>query len=359
MTIIYSNALKSDEFQRKVAWLNFFMNKSPGKLIFILYLLLFCQAQGFAQSFSLRPDKFSGLEKFAETWSKVQKSVLVRSLDKWLQASGTFNMLLSAAGSKVTILAPTRQQQGENASNKKVIKALTANLILFPHPFFFNQAERIEEFARAVRHVDPDIIFLQEVWDNNSLGLIISRFPDYYSIYIPGLIFNHSGLTILSRFPVESASAIFFAPSFLHNPEEFIAFKGVIFCNAKVGTQTISLANTHLYSSSPKSSYRPNLQQFCQLQHLVSDFPHGTIIGGDLNLLPEELDHLLSGNIERDQCRLPTAGAPERRKKLDYLLIRQTGQTPMTIEARRLEWPIMFSDHSPVFGTIELISHLD
>lgn len=322
----------------------------------LLCLLLFCQLPGMAQSFSLRPDKPVGLENLAKTWRNAQRSVLGRSLDKLLQISRIIDLIFAATDAKVTILPPTRPQAGEAHGEQRVLKALTANLILFPCPFFYNQAERINEFAKAVRHVDPDIIFIQEVWDNSSLKLIISRFPDYYSVYIPGLIYNHSGLIILSKFPVESAAAIFFAPSLLHNPEELIAFKGVISCIVRIGQQTINLANTHLYSSPPKSSYRPNLQQFCQLQKLVLSFPHGVIFGGDLNLRPDELDHLLSGDIQRDQCQLPTAGTPERKKKLDYLLIKQTRQTPMRIKGERLEWPVMFSDHSPVSGSIELIS---
>ena len=133
------------------------------------------------------------------------------------------------------------------------LRILTANTLLFPWPFYSDQAERIAEFAKLARSVSPDIIFLQEVWDNNSLRLLLARFPDYHAVIAPNPLFNLGGLMIFSRIAPVRATAESFPLTLNHNPEELIARKGILWAEISCSGRQIWLATTHLYSSAAKA----------------------------------------------------------------------------------------------------------
>lgn len=239
--------------------------------------------------------------------------------------------------------------------DSKRIRLLTANLILFPGFIQKNSQDRIEKFIRLAKLESPDLICLQEIWDNSAMTSIIRSFPDYASIFKPGLVYNQSGLLILSRLPVKSASSITFLPSLRHNLQEMLAMKGILSAVIKVCDTDLILNTTHLYSSAPSAQYRPGLKQFEQLMEKAGqeDFP--AVIAGDLNLQPEELKKLLLPGMQTENCPEPTAGLPERKKKLDYILVHSRAKTLLKISGKRLDSADKFSDHSPVIAEIEII----
>jgi len=231
------------------------------------------------------------------------------------------------------------------------IKVLSANLLLFPAPFFFNQEMRIEEFAKCVRTLKPDIILLQEVWDNKSLAQLIAALPEYYSIYSPGIGYNYSGLLTLSRFAPETGRIRRYAMSLRHSLEELIAQKSMLHLELATGSRTLHLLNTHLYSAAPDKRYRPNLEQFSLLTKAVGNITGRVIVGGDMNLRPEEIETLLPANLQQENSNLPTAGYPDLKQKLDYIIAgNSSGKT--VISGKRIDPLRRFSDHNPVFAEI-------
>ncbi len=266
----------------------------------------------------------------------------------------TFNLLYTV-GTPATLIIPADNLQIPLAEQSdKKLTALTANLILFPPPFFTNQFTRIDEFEKLARSLSPDVIFLQEVWDNASLHYLIKRFSDYHAVLMPHSLFNLSGLLILSRYKPLRATAEVFPLSYRHNPEELLARKGMLLVEISFADQSVWLVNTHLYSAPSEAAFRANPGQF---QHLISrmkELPSIIVAGGDMNLQPAELEPMLSGGIVRDDCNLPTAGLPPRAKKLDYLLAKGNKTIAVEVLASRAEWPIRFSDHHAVFAEIRL-----
>ena len=305
-----------------------------------------------ASGFSLKPIRPPGMRRFAQLLERAQRSLVLRRIDALINVTGFFNLIALASSPHVAVIPPVNGKPAARRSDTGAITTLSANLLLFPMPFFFNQAQRIDAFVTSARQLDPDIIFLQEVWDNSSMALLITAFPDYYSIYAPGIGYNYSGLLILSRFPVRKAVAGRFAVSLRHNAEELVAQKGYLLIETTICGQHFHLLNTHLYSAHPSRSFRPNLAQFSHIADIVSNLPGQVILGGDMNLLPADLAARLPAAIVRDSCNLPTAGYPKLSQKLDYILARPHVGKEVIISSRRIDAPLRFSDHNPVYAEI-------
>ncbi|MBU1108261.1 MAG: endonuclease/exonuclease/phosphatase family protein [Candidatus Riflebacteria bacterium] len=305
-----------------------------------------------ANSFSLKPIRPPGLSRIARFLGRAQRSLVLDRIDALISATGFYDLIAAANMPKVTVIAPVINKRQKEKDDTVAIKALSINMLLFPVPFFFNQAQRIAAFARSARQLDPDIIFLQEVWDNNSLALLIAAFPGYYSIYTAGIGYNYSGLLILSRFPAKKASAKRFAVSLKHNVEELIAQKGFILVETTIRGQPFYLLNTHLYSADRSKLYRPNLVQFSRVADIVENLPAAAIIGGDMNLIPADLEARIPDDIVRDNCDLSTAGYPKPTQKLDYIMVRPHHGKTATVNSRRIDAPLRFSDHTPIYAEI-------
>ncbi|OGK07584.1 MAG: hypothetical protein A2W80_04805 [Candidatus Riflebacteria bacterium GWC2_50_8] len=304
-----------------------------------------------AENFSLKPFKPPLMNRLSRLLGRAQRSRVLNRIDACMKVADIYELLAGTLSPTITVLPPVQNKKPGNRDSAE-ITALSANLILFPAPFFFNQQQRIAEFARCAHRLNPDFIFLQEVWDNNSLSMLIASFPDYYSAYMPGLGYNYSGLLILSRYPTKAVMARRFAVSLKHSIEELTAQKGWLLVESEVNGKTVHLLNTHLYSADPRSHYRPNLDQFSQVAATATNLPGRVIVGGDMNLRPEDVDARLPGNLLRDACNLPTAGYPTLSKKLDYILLKTDPTNKDLIKGQRVETPIRFSDHIPVFAEI-------
>lgn len=328
--------------------------KACKTLLLLLLIALQTQAGCYAESFVLRPHKPAFLETLNQYLMQTQNSSLIACLEQIVGLTPSLNLFFTTWNPKVIII-PARSADAPDRQPTQAVKALTANLLLFPSPFFFNQEERINEFVKLARAMNPDVLFLQEVWDNNSLNYLINRFADYHAVIMPSPLYNLSGLLILSRFKINHASSEIFPFTLSFNPEELIARKGILVAEIELNSQKVFLLDTHLYSSPPTAEYRPNPAQFSRLINLVNALPGYAIVGGDMNLPPGELEKLLHGPVVRDDCNLPTAGIPSRSKKLDYVLARGYEGLQAQVLATRVEWPVFFSDHSPVFAEVKFL----
>ena len=319
-------------------------------LLAVLLLISIAPASA-TDSFTLRPVSMPLFTRLSRLLERAQHSCLLQRADALLDFACIFE-LAAAAGSPKTVILPPVGANAEAKTAGATIRVLSANLLLFPFPFFFNQQERIDEFTQCVRELNPDIILIQEVWDNRSLALLIAALPDYYSIYSSGAGYNYSGLLTLSRFPPKTATIRRFAISLRHSLEEFIAQKAILQVELATGERSLHLINTHLYSAPPERSYRPNLNQFKLLTGISGKIAGRFIVGGDMNLRPEDITTLMPANLQSEGCNLPTAGYPNLSQKLDYIMAGNTsGQT--VISGRRIDPVRRFSDHNPVFAEIE------
>ena len=228
-------------------------------------------------------------------------------------------------------------------------KIITANLMLFPPPLADSQAEKIRLFAEVVRRYNPDLIFVQEVWDNHSIIVLADEFSDYNLTFSPASVYNRSGLVLFSRPRIISSDFIMYPVQIHHNLEELLAQKGALIVNIRNGMEVYSLINTHLYSAPLTTRYRPNPRQFkFLLDYMKSKSKFNTILAGDLNLRPEEVRKIAKTGFVIDSCQLPTAGTPKRTQKLDHILL--LSQYGAELISHRVSGKIDFSDHSPVFG---------
>ncbi len=327
-------------------------NKNNFSVLLLLTILLFVSHNkaSAAEPFSLSPIKPPIFNRGVRLLEKIQRSHLLQQIDALCRFARLYELAAAACSPEILIIPPVGDAGKIPAATSR-IKVLSANLLLFPTPFFFNQEQRIDEFAKCVRELNPDIIFMQEVWDNTSLSLLIAALPDYYSIHSPGIGYNYSGLLTLSRFAPKRARIRRFSTSIRHSLEEFIAQKSILSVELAAGQHPLHLLNTHLYSAPPGRNYRPNVDQFKLLADIAKSVQGKTIVGGDMNLRPEELESLLPANLLRDNCHLPTAGYPHLSQKLDYIIAGSTSGLA-SVDGRRIDTPLRFSDHNPVFSEV-------
>jgi endonuclease/exonuclease/phosphatase family metal-dependent hydrolase len=289
-------------------------------------------------------------------WQNFAATILSPRLQQLFANSHTGRLMQVLYRPQLSIIEPAAGSKAVFLAQSQAISVITANLMLFPSPLMQDHDARLREFARAVINEKPDLICLQEVWDNRSLQELCRLFPDYYSVFKTGYLYNQSGLLVLSRFKVASAKFTIFPLSLRHNAEEILAGKGILSCTIMHGKNSLLVQNTHLYSAPPGQKYRPNPEQFDFLLQETARQPLAAIICGDMNLPPEEVDRHLKDfkAISRDNCQLPTAGFPTRKRKLDYIMVRNSIAASLSVSGQRLEWPVLFSDHAPVKGHISV-----
>ena len=314
-------------------------------------MLLICHiAIAAPGGYPAKPERPLLLEYFREFVIRAGQSHLPGILEELTGFTHLIN-LLHTAGKPATMII-TASVQASVSLQPDRLRILTANTLLFPWPFYSDQAGRIAEFEKLARSVSPDIIFLQEVWDNKSLQLLLRHFSDYHAVIMPNPLFNLGGLMIFSRIAPIRATAEAFPLTLHHNPEELIARKGILWAEIRLNDRHVWLATTHLYSSPVDAAFRPNPAQFKHLLKRMQAAPGLVIAGGDMNLVPEELESYLPANILRDDCNLPTAGSKIQRK-LDYVLAADMAQpSGIRVRGSRVEWKKRFSDHQAVLAEV-------
>jgi len=318
---------------------------------FFLGMMLACQmASGAQEAYPAKPERPLLLEYFRDFVIRAGQTPLPRLIEELTGFTHLINLLHTAGKPETVIIAASGQASAQLQPDR--LRILTTNTLLFPWPFYNDQAERIAEFEKLARSVSPDIIFLQEVWDNKSLQLLLRRFSDYHAVIMPNPLFNLGGLMIFSRIAPVRVTAENFPLTLHHNPEELIARKGILWAEIKLNNRQVWLATTHLYSASGEASFRPNPVQFQHLLKRMQAAPGLVIAGGDMNLEPDELESYLPENILRDDCNLPTAGRRIQRK-LDYVLAADTARpSGIKIVGSRVEWKKRFSDHHALLAEV-------
>ena len=234
---------------------------------------------------------------------------------------------------------------------------LTYNIQKFPWSF--------KTFKHVIELFDRhSIILLQECYDETFTSLE-SYFPHYYICRgtLKGINLINSGLAIMSKYPILSHQ---FVPYANYNPLTFdrLTEKGFLLASLDLGTQIISVVNTHMQSCDFE---RYDYYAFLQLRELL-DHTQGLsetyIIGGDFNIditdlkkrhyilgegvgLHHPTESTIYSNFKTSYSRSSPANGYDG-LIFDYFI---TGGTvslnPVTIQSD-------YSDHNPVSSTIEL-----
>lgn len=237
------------------------------------------------------------------------------------------------------------------SSHEFVLRVLTANLLLLPPPFAADHDARLDEFARIVRGRNPDLIILQEVWLESYLMGLRRRLPEYEA-FAPGPnIANPTGLAVFSRLPHVDTCFRFYPGRLDFNIEEKLAQKGFLAVGFSFGDKPFWIVNTHLYAHSDDLELGFTRAQFETVKDFCSSLPGAVILGGDMNMEPQELFPLLGGvfSAEPEGGRTAVRGAPNRR--IDYVMTRSSHDWSLSARSEVVMEPVV-SDHFPVFAEV-------
>ncbi len=210
----------------------------------------------------------------------------------------------------------------------------------------------VPRIAEAIRNLEPDVVFLQEVDFNtkrtegvdqtNELARL-TGLQGKFSPAIP-LQGGHYGQAVLSRFPLKN--------SIIHKldgepgAEQRIAAEHEI----DVEGQRVIIATVHLVHDNDES----RLKQAHQLKTIFGGRKHPVIIGGDFNAKPESpvMDLFRQGWTGVDSVQGPSFPANKPRIRLDYVLINDSDK--LSIKEQKIINEPVASDHLPVLSVIDL-----
>jgi hypothetical protein len=211
--------------------------------------------------------------------------------------------------------APFAYLQGNSGSKvlqgtKKELSFLSANLCMMPeansmiYGGVLPWPARVDAIAEELKRLDPDLLFLQEVYDVCALFELQKRLPSYAHFYgnaplrLCGFshasLYSTSGLAIISKFELEnvrferySAFADEKTPGFeRHGFFGFDRNYGIFHCDVKNGKETLAhLATTHenpFYADLREKQTRQIVESFAREAQQHPEVP--SIICGDLNI---------------------------------------------------------------------------
>lgn len=237
------------------------------------------------------------------------------------------------------------------------LKLATINFWGLPWPFSVKKKERLNLLIALINKERFDIVALQEIWTNYDINTIKKNCPGYFVRDQRNPIFNHSGLVILSRFPLHSIRFIPFKGSLMSL--EFPSRKGMLQCDADINEQQVQIINSHMYYDTSPEQAKKQKKQLLQLIELLDHRP--TFILGDFNRTSEMMNlpkhfKLIS---ERDNASIDLKNkfSTMRFNKInasnrlpDYIFTNMD----VSVYKSYLITDTIFSDHYPVVTEIEI-----
>lgn len=160
-------------------------------------------------------------------------------------------------------------------------------------------AERAAHMAEAILSIDADIVALQEVFDDRHLFPLLDALRSSYPFiatgrdtHAPTFFRDHSGLCILSRYPLTDIRHEALRDAALE--ERLFIVKGMLRATVASPIGDIGLINTHLTSGGmfrdPEGPWMVPIRDK-QIDHLVDlcdELPHPIrLVVGDMNTGPE------------------------------------------------------------------------
>lgn len=146
-------------------------------------------------------------------------------------------------------------------------------------PFHIKSFYKLQRLVRKY-----SIVLLQECYCNIFYDEIHHHFPDFY--IAKGVMINyrlvHSGLVILSRYPILSHTFVPYEDKELLSAD-ILAEKGFLVVELSFHGKKIIIINTHLQSNVLEHNYTIALRQLHQLLTYVKQLTVPFLIGGDFN----------------------------------------------------------------------------
>ncbi len=247
------------------------------------------------------------------------------------------------------------------------IALISANMWLLPPPFSSENKKRIDVFARMISEHKVDFVCLQEVWLNTYVEYIRNTFSSYYFIGSKDVLFNKTGLLILSKheplhFEKYSFKYMWEAASY-----DSLARKGWLFGQFKIKGTKVDLLNIQLNCPVNKRQFRAWEKQYGEVRRFVNQRNGNLIVVGDLNgTCTELLQNSATIKSESEGIKSFSRSNPYNRKgfhkltwmysnydlDIDYVMLFPRKDTNHITKKLILE-PLV-SDHYPIYAVFEI-----
>jgi len=175
-----------------------------------------------------------------------------------------------------------------------MISVLTWNVKMLPGPIGGGSSDllRAKGISEAIVELDPDIVCLQEVFDEDIRDALFHYLSMTYGYIVdkgdvPWSIRQDSGLFLASKYPVNSQR---FVPYLNSSGADSLAQKGVVGVTIDVQGDIIYVLNTHLQADYGDEGEYSEIRrkQVSKLAAVSSYQPYPTLVMGDMNILAEE-----------------------------------------------------------------------
>ncbi len=212
---------------------------------------------------------------------------------------------------------------------------------------------RLKVVAVTLKKLNPDVVFLQEVW---GLGLKVLNLPGYVLLYEKRLVIPKGGLVILLKKGLDFSSIKFHKYHFqgkFFSKQLVDRVGGKGFLDVFIPKMNLHLVDTHLLSDYA-DVFKADLGQKLQLDELMSFIKTKSFVlgAGDFNFDEDSIfyQHLIK------YVKNFTAGIgpsyPANNRKVDFIVGK--GKKLGKYKARYIDYSTPVSDHKGVILEVDL-----
>ncbi len=182
-------------------------------------------------------------------------------------------------------------------STPDTLKILTWNIYMLPRQIMYtHQLQRADSIVKRLHEQNPDIIILQEVFDQKAKNILVKGLQKNYPYYVgPGykrLFKLSSGVMVFSKFEIDCEDMVHYKDC---KAVDCWAKKGGLFADIKLkNNQSIHIIGTHMQSKKGWLYDQIRNKQLKLIKSLAevnkqTDVP--IIFAGDFNISPEDSLH--------------------------------------------------------------------
>ncbi len=257
-----------------------------------------------------------------------------------------------------------------------MISILTWNVKMLPGPIGGGSQDllRAKSLSEAIVDLDPDVVCLQEVFDEDIRDALVHYLSMTYGHIVqkgdmPWDVRQDSGLFLASKLPVNSQRFVAYEPGV---GADALASKGILCVTIEYGDSALYFLNTHLQADYNSIGEHGDIR-LSQLKKLlsVSHFHvYPTVVTGDFNIVAEEpgtdietpeymrmMRILGLRDVYRSECKDPGYTlSPDNKmcnekesSRVDYILSSEGVSCDRTAVMRMND----LSDHFAVYAEVE------